>query len=380
MLMAQNRTFLQRLTPTDLKLHEALLLITLALITMGLTMVYSSSAVFAANRYHDDTYFVMRQLKFAAIGLSVMAIAANVPVTFIRKNLKWILAAGIFMLLLVLIPGIGKVSGGARRWLPLGFALVQPAELCKILVILFLAHALARRKDGHNPSSMWVAFAFIQVFAVLVVCERDLGTAFVIELIGIVMLFIAGAKVGPMIVAALGLVPVVTALIMFYPYRVARVIAFLDPFAHRRGAGYQLSEALISLGSGGTFGLGLGDGRQKLYFLPEAHTDFIFAIIGEELGFIGTGFVIVLFAALLFVAWQIAKRQTTHFGKFLALGLSSWLVLQAGMNMCVATGLMPTKGLTLPFISYGGSSLISCCAAIGLLYSLATKRDDEATA
>ena len=377
--LALQRSRWSRFVPRDLRLHDALLLVVLALIVLGLTMVYSSSAVFAAGRYKDDAFFFLRQLKFAAMGLAGMAIAAQIPAVWIRKNLRWILAIGIVLLVAVLLPGVGKVSGGARRWLPLGVVLVPPAELATLLVVLFMAHALARRADGENKSSMWVAFGFIQAFAVLVLLERDLGTAFVIELVSLVMLFIAGAKIGPMLVAAVAAVPVLAALIFIEPYRVRRVTAFIDPFTDRQGAGYQLSEALISLGSGGWFGLGLGDGRQKLYFLPEAHTDFIFAVVGEELGFLGTIVLITLFTAFLLLSAAIARRQKTTFGRFLALGIGAWIVLQAGVNMCVATGLLPTKGLTLPFISYGGSSLITCCVAVGILYSLA-KRGDEAEA
>jgi len=369
----------------DMRLSDRLLGVMLALIVIGLTMVYSSSAVFAANRHHDDAYFFLRQLRFAALGLVGFALVASMPIERVRPHMKWILVLSALVLIAVLVPGVGKVSGGARRWLPLGFALVQPAEFAKLLVIVFMANVLARRDEATkerpeaagDKSSLWAAAGFAQMIVFLVLLERDFGTAVVLELIILIMLFIGGVKLGPLFIAALTATPVAAYLVYSEPYRMRRIVSFLNPFADRQGAGYQLSEALISMGSGGAFGLGLGDGRQKLYFLPEAHTDFIFAIIGEELGFVGCAMLIALFACYLWLCTLIAARAKSQFQKYLVLGTACWLVLQAGINMCVATGLLPTKGLTLPFISYGGSSLLVCCLATGLVYAAA--RDAETT-
>jgi cell division protein FtsW len=343
-------------------------------------MVYSSSAVFANGRYHDDAFFFWRQLKFAIAGLLALSASSRLPVEWLRRNVRFVLLFGVAVLVLVLIPGLGQVSGGARRWLSLGVTRVQPAEFAKLLVVVFMAHALARRHEGQTQSSLWVAAGWVQLIVGLVLLERDFGTAVILELIILLMLFVGGAKLGRLFLAVFAAIPVALYLIQSQPYRLRRMSAFLEPFADRRGAGYQLSEALLSLGSGGLFGVGLGDSRQKLYFLPEAHTDFIFAIIGEELGFIGCAFLILLFGAFIFIAQRIAARQELPFRRYLVLGLASWIGLQAGVNMCVATGLLPTKGLTLPFISYGGSSLLACCVGTGLILSIARARDEEETA
>jgi cell division protein FtsW len=210
-----------------------------------------------------------------------------------------------------------------------------------------------------------------QTFVLLVLFERDFGTAVILELSIITLLYLGGAPLRALLLAGAMLIPVAAFLIRSQPYRLARVKAFLDPFADRRGAGYQLGEALITIGSGGLFGVGLGDGRQKLFFLPEAHTDFIFAIIGEELGFVGICLLVLLFAAYLWVSFSIARKQTDLFARYFVFGLAAWIVMQAATNMAVATGLLPTKGLTLPFISSGGSSLLICSLATGLIMSAA---------
>lgn len=358
-------------TPGGFELTDALLTITLMLLVFGITMVYSASAVFAAGRHRTDTFFLTRQLWAAGFGLVLLFAIREVSPDRWRPHLKWILIAGIAALVMVLIPGIGRTAGGARRWLPLGFAPVQPAELAKLLVIVFMAHALARRAEGKTTASLWQAAAWAEILVALVLLEPDFGTAVILQLMIVVMLFLGGAKMGGLFLAGLAAVPVCFYLIQSTPYRLRRISSFWDPFADRRGAGYQLSEALVSIGSGGTFGVGLGDGRQKLYFLPEAHTDFIFAIIGEELGFAGVMLLVALFFAYLFVCYRLAARQTDPFRRTLILGLGFWLIVQAGMNMAVASGLVPTKGLTLPFVSYGGSSLVSCLLATGLILAAA---------
>lgn len=354
-----------------LPLSEALLVTVLGLIVFGLTMVYSSSAVFAANRYHDDTFFLAHQVMYAAAGVSLMFAVREMPLHVLRKHLRWILLVGLVALVLVLIPGIGRVVGGARRWISLGVFAVQPAEFAKIMTIAFMAHSVARRAEGKTETSLWVAAGWAQAFVLLVLFERDFGTAVILELSIITLLYLGGAPLKALFFAGVMLIPVAAFLIRSQPYRLARVKAFLDPFADRRGAGYQLGEALITIGSGGIFGVGLGDGRQKLFFLPEAHTDFIFAIIGEELGFVGICLLVLLFAAYLLVSFAIARKQTDPFARYFVFGLAAWVVMQAATNMAVATGLLPTKGLTLPFISSGGSSLLICCLATGLIMSAA---------
>ncbi len=378
------RSFAQRATPhlaeeekSGAQLGELLLLVVLALLVFGLTMVYSASAVFAASRYHDDTFFLSHQLLYAICGIGLLFVARRVPLAVLRQNLRWILLAGLVGLLLVLVPGIGRVVGGARRWIPLGLFSVQPAEFAKVMTVLFMANAIARRSEGTTEKSLWVAAAWAQCFVVLVLLERDFGTAVILELSVLTLLFLGGAPLKGLGIAALALMPLAVILVRSQPYRLARVRSFLDPFAERGGAGYQLSEALISIGSGGMFGVGLGDGHQKLFFLPEAHTDFIFAIVGEELGFVGIALLVFLFAAYLLISLAIARRQSDVFSRFVVIGLAAWTVVQAATNMAVATGLLPTKGLTLPFISSGGSSLLVCCLATGLILSAARQTTER---
>lgn len=365
----------ERYDGKESRLDESLLIVTLCLLVFGLTMVYSASAVFAHGRYKDDMFFLSRQALHAGAGLLLILSVRFVPISWLRRNLNIVLGVGIVLLVLVAIPGIGRVAGGARRWLPIGPFAVQPAELSKLLVIAFLARAVARRAEGTSTRSLWISAAWAQLFAGLVLLERDLGTAIVIEMCVVIMLFVGGAKLRGLAIGIASLVPVGVYLVQSQPYRMSRIRVFLDPFSDRRGTGYQAVEAQISFGSGGIFGVGLGDGRQKLFFLPEAHTDFIFAIIGEELGFLGIVLLIVLFAAYLWTCARIAARVHDAFAKALVLGISLWLVSQAAINMMVATGLLPTKGLTLPFISYGGSSLLVSCLATAIV--LAAERSSR---
>lgn len=356
---------------TKATLADALFAVTLALLVYGVTMVYSASAVFAGKRYGTDTYFMTRQLSFCVLGLILMWGVKRIGLETFQKHLPKLWMIGAVVLILVLIPGIGKTAGGARRWLPIAGIPIQPAEFAKILVILLMAHAIARKEARALPEShLWKMALWSQLFVFLVLCERDFGTTVILELLVVLMLFLGGARLGWLIAFLAACVPIAVYLVQKSPYRMRRVNAFWDPFSDRRGAGYQLGEALISIGSGGPFGTGLGDSRQKLYFLPEAHTDFIFAIIGEELGFLGVLLLIALFAAYLGIAFAIARRAKSLFARNAVLGLSFWIVLQAAINMCVATGLLPTKGLTLPFISSGGSSLLSCLVATGLIMSV----------
>lgn len=363
--------------PPTFTLADALFAVTLALVVFGLTMVYSASAVFAAMKFGNDTFFFFRQLAYAVFGLLLLLVLRHVSPEALRRHLRWIWTLMLIALLLVLIPGIGHMAGGARRWLSLGIAPLQPAEFAKIVVVLFLAHALARRSENRAQGSIIASTFWAEAMVVLVLCERDFGTAAILQLIVLIMLYLGDLRLRKLLVAVLFLVPIGLYLIHSSPYRMRRMTAFLDPFSARKDAGYQLSEALISIGSGGSFGVGLGDSRQKLFFLPEAHTDFIFAIIGEELGLLGVIFLATLYGAYLFVAYRIAKKQTSPFRRYLVLGFGFWVVMQAAINMAMASGLLPTKGLTLPFISSGGSSLIVCLIATGIILAAAETEASE---
>ena len=348
------------------RIDVILLAAVFALCALGIVMVYSSSAVSAAARLGDGAYFLKRQLlavlKFGYRRLAFLAYPA--------------LLVSIVLLVAVLVPGIGASAGGARRWIRLpGFSL-QPGELAKLGLVLYLAYSLAKKREkvkvfavGFLPHCLITG-----LLALLVLGQPDFGSAVSMAIILFALLFAAGTKVSYLVGSLLAALPLAYHLVAGSPYRMKRITAFLDPWAHRHDVGYQVAESLMSIGSGGVFGLGLGDGRQKLFFLPEAHTDFIFSIIGEELGLVGVVAVIALYAVVIWRGIRAALNATEPFGTYLALGVTVLLGFQSVVNMAVAMGMVPTKGLTLPFISYGGTSLVISLAATGVLLSISQSR------
>ncbi|MEK7705321.1 MAG: putative lipid II flippase FtsW [Myxococcota bacterium] len=347
---------------------RALWLSTLMLLCLGALLVYSSSAVYAARMYDDAQHFLKLQLVWGALGLAAMLALTYVPTAWFRTHATTLLVLAMVLCVLVLIPGIGHRVGGARRWLSLGVAGFQPSELAKVAVVIALASVLARReeKSGHRRTLLVPVLA-AQLPVILILAEPDLGTALVIELIVGAMVFAAGLPLRLLAMSGLAALPVFYHLVVGTPFRLQRLLGYIDPWAYRSTVGYQVTEALISLGSGGVMGVGLGDGKHKLFFLPEAHTDFIFAILGEELGLVGVLVVLAAFAVLVGTGLVIARRATHGFEAHLALGLSLLIGVPAVFNMCVATGLLPTKGLPLPLLSYGGSNLIATLASVGML-------------
>jgi cell division protein FtsW len=272
----------------------------------------------------------------------------------------------------VLVPGVGRHVNGATRRLVFGPVGFQPSELCKLAVILALARVLARRerKPEGERSSLLGPVLIVQVPTLLILIEPDLGTALVIELILALMVFTAGVRLRTIGILSLAALPFLYHLIVATPFRLQRLLSYIDPWAYRSTVGYQITESLISIGSGGLLGVGLGGGKQKLFFLPEAHTDFIFAILGEELGLVGVLFVLGAFVVFVWRGLRIAARARSSFDSYLALGLTALVGVPALFNAGVATGLLPTKGLSLPFVSYGGSSLVVTFMAVGMLLRL----------
>jgi len=349
-----------------------LLCAVLGLVTIGLVMVYSASAVLAQDKQGDSLYFLKRQLTAAGMGLVAMAVAMKVGW---RKLARWaypLLLIAIVLLVAVLIPGIGSTAGGARRWIRLpGFSL-QPAEVAKFAWVVYLSYSLAKKRE--KVASFSVGFlphlALCGILVMLCMLQPDFGSSVLLVFMLFVLLFAAGAKLSYLVGMILMALPLGYVAIASSPYRMKRILAFLDPWAHRHDVGYQVAESLMSIGSGGVSGLGLGDGRQKLFFLPEAHTDFIFSILGEETGLVGVGLLVVLYAVVLWRGVRASLSAGETFGTYLGLGITSIIAFQATVNMCVAMGLLPTKGLTLPFVSYGGSSLVVLMGSAGVLLSL----------
>jgi cell division protein FtsW len=276
----------------------------------------------------------------------------------------------------LLIPGIGVVRGGARRWLTLGGFAFQPAELAKLSLVLYLAHSLAKKSDRITTFSVGVLPHLVVggVFLGLIVMEPDLGTAVTLGLLLFLMLFVAGAKTWHLALIGLSALPVVAFAVMGAEYRMRRLLTFLDPWQDASKSGFQIIQSYIAFGSGQLWGRGLGESRQKLFYLPEAHTDFIFSVIGEEMGLIGALAVLALFAVIIMRGLRLAGKIEDPFSRHLAFGLTTLLALQALIHMSVVMGLMPTKGLVLPFISYGGSAMVINLIEAGILLSLSRGR------
>ncbi len=353
-------------------MDRVMIISTLLLVAMGLLMVHSTSDIIALNRYGDRYFFLRKQVIFSGVGLLSLFLAMKIPYTVYRKLAYPLLFIAFIGLCLIFVPGLGHSAGGARRWIGLGFMSFQPSEAAKLSVIVFLAYSLARRekniKDfttGFLPNILIPGSVIV-----LILVEPDLGSALTLAALVMTMNFIAGVRVGYLAALAgtvgLGLY----VLISNVDYMMKRILIFLDPWKDPSGSGFQMVQSFIAFGSGGIAGVGLGAGRQKLFYLPEAHTDFILSVIGEELGLIGVGVVIVLYILFLIAGTGIALRAKDLYGTYLALGLTFMVVLQAGLNMAVVLGVLPPKGLPLPFISYGGSSLLINMVSVGIILNI----------
>lgn len=353
-----------------------LLVITLLLVTCGLIMVFSASQVWAQDKFNDGFYFFKRQLFFAALGLIMMGIMSKVHVSRLRYYSKWLIGGCFLLLVIVLIPGVGLVRGGASSWLGVGAFSVQPSEFMKIALIIYLADDLAKRQRELDRFFKGFLMRLLPVFIVfgVIMLQPDLGTGTVILLTSFLMVFIAGGKWKHFLVLGTAGIVGFVFLIISAPYRINRILSFIDPWKDPLGAGFQIIQSLYAIGPAGLFGFGLGQSRQKFQYLPEPQTDFIFAIISEELGFIGAAFVLLLFCLLLWRGIRIALYAEDLFSTLLAFGIIIMIAVQVMINIAVVTGLMPVTGVTLPFLSYGGSSLTLILTSIGLLLSISKHR------
>lgn len=349
-----------------------LLIATFTLLIIGVIMVYSASAAWAHYKFEDSFFFAKRQLFFAGLGVFAMLFMMNVDYWTWRKWSKVLLIICFILLIVVLIPGVGLVRGGARSWLGVGAFSIQPSEFMKMAMIVFLAKYLSEHqkkitsfKKGLVPSLSLVLLAFG-----LIMLQPDLGTGAVMVGTCVVMIFVSGARISHFVgLAMIGVIGLV-GLILSAPYRMKRITSFLDPWSDPLGSGFQIIQSLYAIGPGGLLGLGLGESRQKYFYLPEPQTDFIFAILSEELGFIGGFIVIALFGVLLWRGIRIALGAPDLFGSFLAVGIISMVAIQVMINIGVVTGLMPVTGITLPLLSYGGSSLTLMLVSIGVLLNI----------
>jgi cell division protein FtsW len=353
--------------------RRGVLICTALLAALGVVMVYSSSAIYAHDRYGDAAFFLKRHLVYLSLGLLCAGAVLALDPKQIRRGAKTLMVVVLLLLLAVLVPGIGHKVSGARRWFRVGIFSIQPSELAQLAVILYYADVLTRKRgllkdffQGVLPALMVLGLTLVFILA-----EPDLGTSVAIAVVAVLMLFLAEVEWRYLLPLFLSVIPVVTMLVMIKPYRVRRVLAYLNPWADPEGSGFQLIQSLVALGSGGWFGQGLGESRQKLFYLPAAHTDFIFSVIGEELGFIGATGVLILLGLLCWYGFRLAASAPDSFGFLAGTGIVALIGLEALVHVGVATGAIPTKGLPLPFVSYGGSSLIVNLISIAVLLNVA---------
>jgi cell division protein FtsW len=354
-----------------------IVLILSTLLGIGVVMVYSSSSIYAWNSMKDSTYFLKKHIIYLMFGFLAMLVSMAIDHNTLKKIAKPLFLISLLFLCLSLVPGLSREVSGAKRWIKIGGFGFQPSELIKVTFIIYLADFLSRRKDivdnfyyGVLPMLITLAMPLL-----LILLQPDLGTAISLVSIAFIMLLCSGMNLGYFILAGLAALPALYVLVFRVPYRRARILAFLNPWADPKGIGFQIIQSQIALGSGGLFGQGLGQGKQKLFYLPAAHTDFIFSVIGEEMGIIGAAAVVFLFILLIWQMIKIVRFNNDEFLKFISIGIVSLISIQAVVNIGVSIGMFPTKGLPLPFISYGGSSLVFDMAAMGLLLNTSRRKD-----
>ncbi len=354
----------------------------LILVAVGVVMIYSASGVYAYEKMKNSAYFLQRHLIYLALGGVLARFALRLNIERVRRHTKLLLGVAVALLVLVLIPGIGASASGARRWFKFfGFSF-QPSEFLKLAIIFYMADFLERKQGELKDLRRTVlpALAVLGLCAGLIFLQPDLGTAVTVAVVTLTMFFVAGFRPAHLLSMVLLAAPALMVAMMAKPYRRKRLLAFFRPWDDPRGVGYQIVQSFLALGSGGLFGVGLGRSQQKLFYLPESHTDFIFSVIGEELGFLGTASVVALFLVFLFAGMVIVFRARSLFLQLLSLGLVTLISLEAAINIGVSTGALPTKGLSLPFISYGGSALLANLMAVGLLVNVADLGPREASA
>ena len=351
---------------------RVILLIYLTLVCLGLIMVASASIGIADQQTQDPFYYAKRQFLRVLLSLALLWFACKIPLEFWKKNGMLLMLGSIVLLAFVLIPGVGHTVNGSTRWLNFGLFTFQVSEIAKLFLIIYLSGYLIRRREEVQTNTMGFIkpMLILAVASGLLVMEPDFGAAAVLLMTGLGLIFLGGVRFGQFIVFVIGTLCIMGLLAVSSPYRLARITSFIDPWADPFNSGFQLTQSLIAIGSGGWFGAGLGGSIQKLFYLPEAHTDFMFAIYAEEFGLVGQVLLIGLFGLFAIRCFSIAKmalKKRQAFAAYLAYGVGLLITLQAVINIGVNMGALPTKGLTLPFISYGGNSILSMSFAVGLV-------------
>ncbi|MCM2320526.1 cell division protein FtsW [Pseudomonas linyingensis] len=354
----------------------------LALLGLGFVMVSSASSEVAAAQSGNSLYYMIRHLVYLAIGFAAAGVVLLVPVSSWQKNGGKLLVTALVLLVLVLVPGIGREVNGARRWIGFGIANIQPSELAKLFTVIYLAGYLVRRQADvqHKWKGLLMPLIVLGLMAGLLLSEPDFGATVVLVGAGITMLFLGGVSLLRFLPMVVGVVVIGVVVMTSQAYRLKRLTNFIDPWADQFGAGYQLSQALIAFGRGEWLGVGLGNSVQKQFYLPEAHTDFVFAVLAEELGMVGALLTVALFVLVTLRALYLglcAEKAQQYFSAYVAYGLAILWIGQFLINIGVNVGLLPTKGLTLPFLSYGGSSLVVCCISLALLLRIDWERRNQ---
>ena len=355
---------------------------TSSLLTLGLLMVASASMVISDQQFSYPFHYCIHQCVYLILGLLLAVTAAHVPIRIWQQYSIHLFLLGFLLLIMVLLPGIGRMVNGSRRWIQFGFFSLQVSEVVKLAAILYLASYLHRyQNEVHEELKGFLKPMFLVIFlSVLLLLEPDFGASVVITMTYMALLFLSGVRLWPFYVLLVLVIISLTLLVILSPYRLQRLTVFLNPWHNAFGSGYQLTQSLIAFGRGGLFGVGLGNSIQKLFYLPEAHTDFLFAVLAEELGLIGELLVFTLFIILIvrtFIIGRHAAANNQLFSAYVAYGFALWLWLQTLINIGVNVGVLPTKGLPLPFISYGGSSMLINCLVVGILLRIAYEVQQE---
>jgi cell division protein FtsW len=352
-----------------------ILMASLLLTGFGVVSVYSASAIVAMDRHQDPYFYLRRQMIFAAFGVLAMVVAVQIDYRHLQRWAPLSLVLTLLFLCSVFVPMLGKEAGGARRWLQIGRFSFQPAELSKLTLVLYLAHRLAAQQAWRGRFIRHYLF-LAGIIGALFLCtllQPDFGTAVLLLELAVIILFIGGVPLRHLLALLVVTLPFLYMSLVHVGFRWRRLLAFWDPWAARLEAGFQIVQSLLAFGSGGLMGVGPGASKQKLFFLPEAHTDFVFAVIGEEFGFLGCIAVLGCFGVLLWHGMAVAGRSQNLFARYLAAGITSMVLLQAVMNVAVVVGFLPTKGLPLPFVSYGGSSLVMTLVSVGILLGISAR-------
>jgi cell division protein FtsW len=362
---------------TALTYDITLLFSVLFLVGIGIVMVYSASSALAFKKFGSDYYFLKRQALYSLLGMMALVTCGHIPLAVYRSLAYPLLGIAMVLLLLVPFTSMGVTAGGAKRWLSImGFSF-QPSEFARLAMVVYLAFSMSKKQDkikdfsiGFLPHLIVLAF-----FTVLILMQPDFGSVVILGAITWILMFVGGVRIRYLFSFVLLILPLLYYVMLDADYRLRRITSFLDPWQYPTEEGYQIIHSLMAFGTGGIWGAGIGKGYQKLFYLPEPHTDFIFSVIGEELGLVGICIILSLYALILWRGVSIARNAKSSFAVFMATGITAMILLQVCVNMCVTLGLLPTKGLTLPFLSYGGTSLLVNMASIGILMNIGARHD-----